>query len=69
MNLKVNPAITVTALYGVFSDELLRYVRDLDAHIFRVWHGRVKIEVFEIDGAEPCSVPREDAVKQNFYQF
>ncbi len=62
-NFKVDPAISVSAQEIVFLDELIRDVRELDADIFGITHRSVQIEVLEIDGAEPSSLPGGDTVK------
>ena len=66
---EVNPAITVSTREVVFTDELIRDVGKLYANIFRFWHGSIKIEVFEVNGAEACALPGEDTVEEEFDKF
>jgi hypothetical protein len=68
-NFKVDPTITILTGEVVFFNELRRYVRDLDADVFRVGHGSVKVEILQVDGAEPCTLPGEDAVEEKFDEF
>jgi len=42
----------VAANKVVLLDELVRYVHHFNVDIFRVGHGSVQIEIFEIDGAK-----------------
>ncbi len=48
-NFKVDPTITILTSEIVFYNELSRYVRDLDADVFRVGHGSVEVEVLQAD--------------------
>ncbi len=48
-NFKVDPTITILTGEIVFFNELCRYVRNLDADIFRVGHGSVKVEVLQVN--------------------
>ncbi len=48
-NFKVDPTITIFIGEIVFCNELRRYVRDLDADVFRVGHGSVEVEVLQVD--------------------
>jgi hypothetical protein len=68
-NFEVYPAIAVATSEVVFLDELVRDVGELDAHIFGVGHGSVKVEVFKVNGAEPCALPGEDAVEEELDEF
>jgi hypothetical protein len=40
-----------------------------DADIFRISHGRVKIEVLDVDGAEAGILSGEDAVEEKLDEF
>ena len=66
---EVNPAVTVSTREVVLTDELIRDVGKLDANIFRLWHGSIKIEIFEINVAEACALPGEDTVEKEFDEF
>jgi hypothetical protein len=59
-----DPAISVLAREVVFLDEFIWDVRELDANIFRLEHRHVKVEVLEVDGAEPGAFPGEHAVEE-----
>jgi len=63
-NFKIDPAVSISALKVVFLDEFFGDVGDLDADIFRLKHGRVEIEVLEVDGAEAGISPGEDTVEK-----
>ncbi len=68
-NLEVYPAIAVATSEVVFLDELLRDVGELDANIFGIGHGSIKVEVLKVNGAEPCALPGEDTVEEEFDEF
>ncbi len=68
-NFKVDPTITILTGEVVFFNELCRYVRDLDADVFRVGHGSVKVKILQVDGAELCTLPGEDTVEEKFDEF
>ena len=57
-NFKVGPPITIPTGEIVFFNEFLQYVRKFDSDICRVGHGRVKVEVLEVDQAEACTLSR-----------
>ncbi len=57
-NFKVDPTIPILTGEIVFFNELRRNIRDLDADVFRVGHGLVKVEVLQVDKAKPCPFPR-----------
>ncbi len=61
---KVNPSITVKACKLVFVDELVGDFQDFDANVFRLRHGSVKVEVFEVDRAKAGTFPREYTVEE-----
>jgi hypothetical protein len=69
MNFEVDPAIAVPTSEVVFLDEFLRDVRELDAHIFGIGHRSIKVEVLQVNGAEPCAFPGEDTVEEEFDKF
>ena len=48
-NFKVDPTITILTGEIVFFNELRRYVRDLDADVFRVGHRSVEVEVLQVN--------------------
>jgi hypothetical protein len=66
---KVNPSITIQTCERVFVDELLWNVQDFDANVFRLGHGRVKVEVLKVDGAKACTFLQEDTVKEKLEEF
>jgi hypothetical protein len=68
-NFEVYPAVTVATGEGIFLDEFVRDVRELDANIFGIGHGSIKVEVFKVNGAEPCALPGEDTVEEEFDEF
>ena len=55
---EVDPPIPILTNEIVFFDELLRYVRDFDTNVFRVRHGRVEVEVLQVDQAEASPYSR-----------
>ena len=63
-NFKIDPAVSLSALKVVFLDEFFGDVGDLDAYIFRLEHGRVEIEILEVNGAEAGISPGEDTVEK-----
>ena len=68
-NFEVDPAVAVATGEVVFTDEFIRDVDELDANIFRIRHGSIKIEVLEVNGAEACALPGEDTVEEEFDKF
>jgi len=60
---KIHPAITVAANEVVLFNELVRDVRHFNADIFRVGHGSIQIEIFQIDGAKTHTFSRKHAVQ------
>jgi hypothetical protein len=46
---EVDPPITILTNEIVFFNELLRYVRNFDTNLFRVGHGRVGVEVLQVN--------------------
>lgn len=43
-------------------DEFIWDVRNFDADVLRVGHGRVKVEILEINGAKSSTLSRENTV-------
>jgi hypothetical protein len=68
-NFKVDPTIAVSTCKFVFLYEFHRDVKDLDADIFRVGHWHVKVEIFEVNGAEVRSFAREHTVEHQLEEF
>jgi hypothetical protein len=68
-NFEVDPAIAVTTREVVFLDEFIWDVEELDANIFGLGHRSVKIEILQVNGAEPCTLPGEDTVEEEFDEF
>jgi hypothetical protein len=64
-NFEVDPTVAVSIRKLVFLYEFHWDVGDLDADIFRVWHWLVKVEVFEVNGAEVHSFAREHTVVEH----
>ena len=62
-NFKVDSAIVVPTWKVVFLDDFFWDIGELNANIFGIWHWSVEIEVFYVDGAEPCSLSGEDTVE------
>ena len=68
-NFEVAPAIAVMTSEVVFLDEFIRDVGELDADIFGLGHGSVEIEILQVNGAEPCTLPGEDTLEEEFDEF
>ncbi len=68
-NFNVDPAIAVPTWKVVFLDEFFWDIGELYANVFRIWHWSVKIEVFYVDGAEPCSLSRENTGEEQLEEF
>jgi hypothetical protein len=68
-NFKVDPAIAVPTNEVVFLDEFFWDVRELDVNVFWFWHRGVQIEVLEVNGAEPWTLPGEDTVEEKLDEF
>ncbi len=68
-NFKVDPAIAVPTWKVVFLDEFFWDIGELNANVFGIWHWSVKIEVFYVNGAEPCSLSGEDIVEEQLDKF
>jgi hypothetical protein len=66
---EVNPSITVQTCELVFVNELVWDVQDFDANVFRLEHGRVELEVLNVDGAKVCTFLREYTVEEELEQF
>ena len=61
---KVNPPITVPTGKIVFFNKFLQYVRNFYSDVFWVGRRCIKVEVLEVNRAEACTFPRQDAVEQ-----
>ncbi len=68
-NFKVDPTIAVSTRKLVFLYEFHGDVGDLDADIFKVWHWHVKVEIFDVNGAEACFFAREHTVEHQPEEF
>jgi hypothetical protein len=68
-NLKVDPPITIATLKIVFFSEFHQNVSNFNADVFKVWHWSIKVEVCEVDGAEPCTWARKHAVEKKLDKF
>jgi hypothetical protein len=68
-NFKIDPAVLVATNMVVFIDEFFSNVGELDAYIFGIGHGRVQIEVFEVNGAEASTFSGEDTVEEELDEF
>ncbi len=66
---EVNPPITIPTGKIVFLNEFLRYISNFCLDIFWVGHSCIKVEVLEVDRAEACTFPRQDAVEQELDMF
>ncbi len=66
---KVNPPIMILTGKIVFLDKFLRYVSNFYLDLFWVGHRCIKVKVLEVDRAEVCTFPRQDAVKQELDKF
>ncbi len=68
-NFKIDPAVSVATNKVVFIDEFFRDVGELDAYIFGIRHGRVQIDVFEVDDVEASTFSGEDTVEEELDKF
>jgi hypothetical protein len=68
-NFKIDSAVLVATNKVVFIDEFFRDVGELDVYIFRIGHGRVQIEVFEVNGAEASTFSGEYTVEEELDEF
>jgi hypothetical protein len=68
-NFKVNPIVMLTTFKFVLLNEFCWNVCDLNADIVRVRHWGIKVEVFEVNGAEACAWAREHAVEKQLDEF
>ncbi len=66
---EVNPPITIPTGEIVFLDKFLRYVSNFYSDVFWVRHRCIKVEVLEVDRAEACTFPRQNAVEQELDKF
>jgi hypothetical protein len=63
-NLEVDLPVMIGTLQIVFFNEFCRNVSNFNADVFGVWHWSVKVEVLEVNGAEPCTWARKHAVEK-----
>jgi hypothetical protein len=56
-------------LKNVFFNEFHQNVSNFNADVFRIWHWSIKVEVLEVDGAEPCTWARKHAVERKLDKF
>jgi hypothetical protein len=68
-NLKVDPPVMIATLKIVLFNEFHQNVSNFNAGIFGVWHWSIKVEVLEVDGTEPCTWARKNAVEKNLDKF
>ncbi len=68
-NFVVDPTVAVSTHRLVFLYEFRWDVGDLDADIFRVGHWSVKVEIFEVNGAEVRSFAREHTIEHQLEEF
>ncbi len=61
---EVNPSVMVQTCKLVFIDELVGGVQNFDANVFGLEHGRVKVDVFKINGTKACTFLREYTVEE-----
>ncbi len=66
---KVNPPIMIPTDKIVFLDKFLWYVSNFYSDVFWVGHRCIKVEILEVDRAEACTFPRQDAVEQELDKF
>ncbi len=66
---EVNPPITIPTGKIVFLNKFLQYVRNFYSDVFWVGHRCIKVEVLEVNRAEACTFPRQDAVEQELDKF
>ncbi len=69
VDFEVNPPITIPTGEIVFLDKFLQYVSNFYLDVFWVRHRWIKVEVLEVDRAEVCTFPRQDAVEQELDKF
>jgi hypothetical protein len=68
-NLEVDPPVMIATLKIVFFNEFCWNVNNFNADVFRVWHWSIKVEVLEVDGAEPCTWARNHTVEKKLDKF
>ncbi len=68
-NFKADPAIAVPTWKVVFLDKFFWDIGELNVNVFGIWHWSVEIEVFYVNGAEPCSLSGEDTVEEQLDEF
>jgi hypothetical protein len=61
---EVNPFITVQSCELLLVNELLWNIQDFDAHVFRLGHGHVKVDVLRVNGAKACIFLQEYTVDE-----
>jgi hypothetical protein len=64
VDFEVNPSVPVQTCELVFVNEFLWNVQDFDANVFRLGHGRVKVEVLKVNGAKSCTFLQEYTVEE-----
>jgi hypothetical protein len=68
-NLEVGPPVMIATLQIVFFNEFCQNDSNFSGDVFGVWHWSVKVEVLEVDGAEPCTWAIKHAVEKNLDKF
>jgi hypothetical protein len=68
-NLEVDPPVTIATLKVVFINEFRQNVCNFNADVCEVWHWSIKVEVLEVDGAEPCAWARKHTVEKKLDKF
>ncbi len=68
-NFEVNLTVTFATFKFVFLNGFCQNVCNFNADIFRVRHWGIKVDVFEVDGAETYTWAREHAVEKQLDKF
>jgi hypothetical protein len=68
-NFEVNLTVTLATLKIVLLNEFHQNVCNFNADIFKVRHQGIKVEVFQVNGAEACTWAREHAAEKQLYKF
>jgi hypothetical protein len=68
-NFEVDPTVWIATLKFVFLNRFNRNVCNFNADIFRVWHWSIKVEIFEVNGAETCAWERKHDVEKKLDKF
>ncbi len=66
---EVNPPIMIPTGKIVLLNKFLWYVSNFYSDVFWVGHRCIEVEVLEVDRAEACTFPRQDAVEQELDKF